>query len=418
MKLTILLAIASSMLVPNFVSGQDSPTRGAAPWKANAETVESLTKRRAEFNYVEANVPTFTLPDPLVDLSDKQIATAAAWPGRRAELLQLFRENVYGHRPTTEAKITFEVLEQRDALAGMAVGRTVKVMTRIQERSYDFLVTVFIPKQAAAPVPAFVHINNRYFLTLEEAEKNDPFWPVKDIVARGYATASFHTSDVDPDRKDAYADGIRAFFADGAPPKDNAWRSLSAWGWAASRVLDYLETCEQVDATRASVSGHSRGGKTALWAAAEDTRFAIGYSNNSGCGGAALSRRQFGETVERITTSFPYWFTPNFAKFSGKENTLPVDQHELVSLIAPRATYVTSSDEDLWADPKGEYASVVAAAPVYKLLGKQSISHPAMPALNAPRHVGATGYHIRDGGHGLGQTDWNWFMDFADARLK
>lgn len=418
MHLRIILVAASALLVSNFATAQEPLADEGTPWQANAETVDKLSKRRSEFNYVEANVPSFTLPDPLIDSAGKAVTTADAWASRRGELLELFREHVYGHRPAANAKISFDVLEQRDALDGMAEGRTVKISIGIDDRTYSFLVTVFIPKQAATPVPAFVHINNRYFLPLQEAEKNDPFWPVKDIVARGYATASFHTSDVDPDKKNAYDEGIRAFFADGAPPKENAWRSLSAWGWAASRVLDYLETCDEVDATRATVSGHSRGGKTALWAAAEDTRFAIGYSNNSGCGGAALSRRQFGETVERITTSFPYWFTPNFAKFSGKEDTLPVDQHELVALIAPRATYVTSSDEDLWADPKGEYASVVASAPVYKLLGKQSITQSAMPALNTPRHVGATGYHIRTGGHGLGLADWNWFMDFADTQLK
>ena len=211
---------------------------------------------------------------------------------------------------------------------------------------------------------------------------------------------------------------IRSFFAAGAPPADDAWRSLSAWGWAASRVLDFLETVDSVDTTRAAVVGHSRGGKTALWAACEDERFAIAYSNNSGCGGAALSRRAYGETVGRITASFPHWFCKNFTAYTGREADLPVDQHEVIDLIAPRGVYVTSADEDLWADPKGEYASLVAAAPVFKLLGQKSITEPEMPALNQPRHIGQTGYHIRTGGHGLEAVDWNHFLDFADKLWK
>jgi hypothetical protein len=264
-----------------------------------------------------------------------------------------------------------------------------------------------------------VHINNRYFVPLDKAaSEHDPFWPVETLIRRGYATASFHTSDVDPDRKDGYADGIRSFFANGRPPEDDAWRSLSAWGWAASRVLDYLATQEAIDASRAAVVGHSRGGKTALWAACEDSRFAIAYSNNSGCGGAALSRRRFGETVDRITSSFPHWFCKNFRQYAGRESELPIDQHEVIALIAPRGVYVASADEDLWADPRGEYAALVGAAPVFGVLGCESIREPAMPALGQPRVVGRTGYHIRAGGHGLGDVDWGYFLDFADKLLK
>ena len=150
----------------------------------------------------------------------------------------------------------------------------------------------------------------------------------------------------------------------------------------------------------------------------EDQRFAVAYSNNSGCGGAALSRRAYGETVKRITTHFPHWFCNNFSNYSDNEDELPVDQHELMSLIAPRGIYVASSDQDLWADPKGEYTSLIESAPVFNLLGKKSITKGTMPALNQPRVIGQTGYHIRTGGHGLGEPDWNWFLDFTDTLLK
>ncbi len=393
----------------------------AEPWKAQPALVKKNSQRRKEFNYQESKVPDFQLPDPLVSQAGKPIVTAADWgQSRREELMSLFRNEVYGQRPQVNYTLTFEqVEEQKDVWDGLATGRSMVAVVGIGDQQYKFPFVLFIPNGVEGPVPAVIHINNRYFIPLEKAiQENDPFWPAKTIVQRGYATASFHTSDVDPDKKDGYPDGIRAFFASGAPPTSRAWRSLSAWGWAASRVLDHLEKVSLIDASKVAVVGHSRGGKTSLWAACEDPRFAVAYSNNSGCGGAALSRRAYGETVGRITSSFPHWFCEPFSKYAQRESQLPVDQHEVMALIAPRSVYVASSDEDLWADPKGEYASLVAAAPVFELLGKQSITETTMPALNTPRVVGNTGYHIRSGGHGLGEVDWNWFLDFTDTVLK
>jgi hypothetical protein len=375
------------------------------PWAANPETVAKLSEKRSEFNYDESKVPSFTLPDALVTTDETAVTTPKMWHAvRRPELMELFREHVYGRRPETPYQIRFEqTAEDENALDGTAIGRSMTAVLTIDDRSFSFPFTVLLPKNEPTKVPAVVLINNRYFVPLEKANgEYDAFWPVRTLINRGYATATFHTSHVDPDRANGYAEGVRSFFANGQPPEDNAWRSLSAWGWAASRVLDYLETVDAVDATRAT----------------EDPRFAIGYSNNSGCGGAALSRRAYGETVKRITTSFPHWFSPNFAKYSDRENELPVDQHQLVSLVAPRAVYVTSADQDLWADPKGEYASVVAAAPVFKLLGEESITNPIMPPMNQPRVMGKTGYHVRAGGHGLEQYDWDKFLDFADTIVK
>lgn len=393
---------------------------GQSPWVANADVVAKKSAQRGEFNYVESKVPHYELPDPLVTADGKRVDARSWKSSRREEVLGLFREHVYGRRPDTEYKVSFaKVAEIPDAFDSAATGRGMTATISIGDRKYSFPFIVFVPNHVDNPVPVVVFINNRYFIPLEKAAtESDPFLPVETLIKRGYAVASFHTSDVCPDKKDGYADGVRSFFADGKPPADNAWRSLSAWGWAASRVLDHLESLQHVDAGRAAVVGHSRGGKTALWAACEDTRFAIAYSNNSGCGGAALSRRAYGETVKRITTSFPHWFCKNFSDYADREQDLPVDQHEIVGLIAPRGVYVASADEDLWADPKGEYASLVAAAPVFKLLGKESISDSEMPPLNSPRVAGQTGYHIRTGGHGLGEVDWNWFLDFADGLLK
>lgn len=393
----------------------------APPWSARPDVVAKFESRRGQFNYNESEVPKFTLPDPLIGSDGSMITTLDQWNGvRRNELLELFRGQVYGRRPDTEYSVQFKqntLLE--GAFDGAATGRSMTATVTIADRSFSFPFVVFVPVNSKQAVPAVVHINNRYFIPLEKAAtEHDPFWPAKTLIERGYATASFHTSDVDPDRKDGYADGIRSFFATGQPPADDAWRSLSAWGWAASRVLDHLDSLESVDGTRVAVVGHSRGGKTSLWAACEDTRFAIAYSNNSGCGGAALSRRAYGETVGRITSSFPHWFCKPFSDYADREDDLPVDQHDVMALIAPRGVYVASADEDLWADPRGEYASLIASAPVFRLLGRTSITNASMPALNQPRVIGQTGYHIRTGGHGLGDSDWNWFLDFADRLLK
>lgn len=414
-------AVLASAIILSVVYITARAQDAGAPWSPRADVVEKFSSRRGEFNYDEAKVPKYNLPDPLKFQNGNPVATAKQWKDkRRAELLELFRSQVYGRRPDVKYTVKFEqTAEMKDAFNGTATGRSMTATIGVGDRKYSFPFVVFVPNGATKPVPAVVHINNRYFIPLEKAaSEHDPFWPAKTLIERGYATASFHTSNVDADKKDGYADGIRAFFADGAPPKDDAWRSLSAWGWAASRLLDYLDSLPAVDGTRVAVVGHSRGGKTSLWAACEDERFAIAYSNDSGCGGAALSRRAYGETVERITSSFPHWFCKPFSTYGGRENKLPVDQHEVIALIAPRGVYVASADEDLWADPKGEYASVVAAAPVFKLLGKTSITQPEMPPLNHPRVVGQTGYHIRTGGHGLGDEDWKWFLDFADGLLK
>ena len=422
-SLTLMVLIAAAAVSTSVFAQEDKP------WQARADVVEKASKRKG-FNYREENVPDYKLPDPLMATDGSKIGKDE-WPERRSELLEIFRDQVYGRRPTDRYSVSFHVEEEiKDAFDGKATGQELTATIALGTRQFQYRFVLFIPNGPSdATYPAVIHINNRYFVPLKKAvSENDPFWPVETFIQRGYATASFHTSDVDPDKKDGYesgkpvdptpaalqAAGIRAFFANGKPPADKAWRSLSAWGWAASRVLDHLETLPQIDADRVAVSGHSRGGKTSLWAACEDTRFAIAYSNNSGCGGAALSRRAYGETVKRITSSFPHWFCRPFAEYGDKESELPVDQHEVISLLAPRGVYAASADEDLWADPRGEYLSLIEAAPVFQLLGKSSITTRTMPALNMPRVQGVTGYHVRTGGHGLGEQDWNWFMDYAD----
>ncbi|MEO1614399.1 MAG: acetylxylan esterase [Planctomycetota bacterium] len=376
------------------------------------------SKRKSEFNYRETLVPDYDLPATLVAGDGSAIRSTEQWETtRRPELMQLFREEVYGLRPATQPRVRYETLERQTVFDGKATGLQVKALIEHQGKEHAFEFTVFIPNQDN-PAPLLVHINNRYLISLQSAiQKEDPFWPARMIVKRGYATASFHTSDVDPDQADGYEKGVRCLLDDPDSDLSTRWRSLSAWGWGASRVLDFAAELKSIDPTRAAVIGHSRGGKAALWAAAEDPRFTLAYSNNSGCGGAALSRRRFGETVGRITSVFPHWFTDRFANYAGREDQLPIDQHQLISLIAPRSVYVASADQDLWADPRGEYLALIGAADVFELYGETSISQTTMPPLGEPRHIGATGYHIRGGKHNLTELDWKHFLDFAATRF-
>jgi hypothetical protein len=241
----------------------------------------------------------------------------------------------------------------------------------------------------------------------------DPAMPL--VVGQDFALAILDRTGLAADDKDTYREGIINAFSGPGPLASDGWRAIAAWAWGASRVVDYLETDAAIDRRRIGVAGHSRMGKTALWAGATDERFTAVLSNNSGCGGAALARRVFGETVGRINTVFPHWFCGNHHRYNDREADLPVDQHMLVALLAPRAVYVTSADEDLWADPRGEFLSCLHADPVYQLLGVVGLGVQQMPPLDRPVTGGRIGYHIRRGRHAFTEYDWQQFLDFASA---
>jgi hypothetical protein len=387
-------------------------------WQAKPELVASTTKQRPQFNYDEAGVKPYTLPDPLKSARGR-VSNPKEWGPRRAEILELFRVNVYGRRPGKPQKLHFETLEEnKAAMDGAATLKRIAVHSGQDGRSHQFILTIFLPNAPRGPVPLFLLLNNRQPTLADPTRKErSPFWPAEEAIARGYGIAALQVADLAPDDRQKYADGvIRLFEGDvsGARASD-AWAALAAWGWGASRAMDYFETDTRIDATRVGVVGHSRGGKAALWAGAEDERFAIVVSNESGEGGAALTRRNFGETLGRITESFPHWFAGAYKTFAGREETLPIDQHMLLALIAPRAVYVASADEDLWADPRGEFLSLAHASPVYALWREQPIGEAEMPPLERPLVRGRRGYHVRTGTHNLTLYDWQRFMDFADA---
>lgn len=400
------------------------------------------------FNYDEAKVPAYTLPDPLTMTDGTKVATADMWiKQRRPEILALFETYVYGKTPSKKIEFMYEVETDMNALDGKAVRKQVSMYPGQKDPAKKMSLLIYYPKNRELKVPVFVGLNFQgnhtiasdpgielnqraieFFKNTRNQSIEDPEqtrgsqssrWAIDTIVDAGYGVATMFYGDIDPDYDDGFQNGIHPlFYREGqTKPKEDEWGSIGAWAWGLSRILDYFETDPEIDETRVIVMGHSRLGKTSLWAGAQDERFAIVISNDSGCGGAALSRRRFGETVARINTSFPHWFCDNFTKFNDKEEDLPVDQHMLLALIAPRPLYVASAEEDLWADPKGEFLSAKHASPVYRLLGKDGLPVEEMPAVNQPVH-GTIGYHIRSGKHDVTDYDWEQYIQFANKHLK
>lgn len=395
-------------------------------------------------NYDEALVPSYELPDLLLGADGTRIEDAAAWEARRRpELLELFREHMFGRMPGRPEGMHWRILDDAPALGGLARRRQIRVFLTAAEAQPYFDLLLYLPAEGDQPAPAFLGLNFRgnqsihadpAILIHENWVRNDEQcgitenrateasrgsrarrWPVERILARGYALATIYYGDIDPDYDHGFTKGVQPLFREmGIAETDLG--SISAWSWGLSRALDYLETDGGIDGERVAVMGHSRLGKTALWAGASDPRFSLVVSNNSGCGGAAISRRRFGETVARINRSFPHWFCAKFKEYSDREDALPFDQHGLIALAAPRPAYVASAEGDRWADPKGEFLATYHAGPAYELYGRKGPETAAPPPLHQPVG-GHLRYHVREGGHDVTEYDWDRFLDLADWAL-
>ena len=405
-----------------------------------------LSAQQTQVNYDESEVPSYQLPDLLVSPNGRKIKNAKRWEKiQRPEVLKLFEHEIYGEIPE-EIAISDVIIYEDDgeAFDGLAKRKQVGLIFKQDDLELIVDVLIYLPKDSAR-VPVFVGynfngnhtVNDDPEIRLTESWVRDnpslgivhnqvteqsrgvssERWPIKKIVEAGYGVATIYYGDVDPDR-DNFQDGIHPFTYELGQfrPGYDEWGSITAWAWGLSKAMDYFGTDSDIDSTRVIVFGHSRLGKAALWAAALDQRFAMCISNNSGCMGAALSRRRFGETIGIITHQFPHWFCENLNKYSGQEDKLPVDQHMLLALIAPRPLYVTSATEDRWADPKGEFLSAVEAGKIYALYDKEGLPVTRMPAPDTPVS-GTIAYHIRTGKHNITAYDWEQFIDFANKQL-
>lgn len=388
------------------------------------------------------------LPPLLEDDSGNPIVTRLQWMHRRAELVGEFEKLVYGKTPTEN----FDVMISKKKQNELHYGKVDIVMEQVElflsndstENPIKVDVLIFRPK--GKKVPTFLGINSYGNHTVHsdpniELEMNwvknkpefDIFnhtatetsrgvhssrWPVERIVGRGYGLATFNIVGIYPDRPNGSAESALRHFNNYHADSQEAVGAIGLWAWSMSRVLDYLIEHPQIQGDKVFAIGHSRRGKSALWATAQDQRFAGVFANNTGCAGAALSMRKVGETIKDINESFPHWFSDNFKKFNDKEETLPIDQHMLLALVAPRPLYVSSAEQDLWSDPEGEFFSTCIASEVYGLYGMKGLNDCVMPELNDSLIIGNIGYHIRSGVHDLTRYDWERYMDFADVHFN
>ena len=401
----------------------------------------------------EAKVPPYHLPDPLRAVDGTVIRDATTWrTRRRPELIELFSREVYGRTPVGRpAAMRLEVTSiDRRALGGKATRKEITLWFTGKTDGPRLHLLIYQPNGTGAPPPVFLGLN--FFgnhtvnadpgialaepLTFYDVDHYRPApsttsaasdqrgvhaskWLVETVIARGYATATAWCNDLCPDRIDGLKENVGALSATGDTEAraGDAWGALGIWAWGLSRALDYIESDPELDAKRVAVHGFSRLGKAADWAAAQDERFAMLISNESGCGGAALSQRIYGETVAIINGKFPHWFARNFRRYDDNEAALPVDQHELLALIAPRPLYVASADGDQWSDPKGEFLGAKGAEPVYALFNKRGLGAAVPPPLDTP--IGEMiGYHDRTGKHDMTDYDWAQYLRFADRHFN
>jgi hypothetical protein len=393
-------------------------------------------------NYTEAKVGQCTLPDPLRLADGRPVRDAATWfERRRPEIVRLFEENEYGRSPGRPADMSFDVFDKATpAFDGKATRRQVTIYFSRDKAGPQMDLLIYLPAGVGKPVPLLLNLG----FSANNTAVNDPdvkvgtMWDrrqnrrvpatrgfgalnVLPLLEKGFGFATFNYGDVDPDAPGAVPYGVRKLhLKEGqTEPAPDEWGSIAAWAWGLSRAIDYFETDKDVDARRIAVMGVSRLGKTVLWAGAHDTRIAMVIASCSGEGGGALSRRNYGETIQHLVAParYPYQFCANYGKWADKVNEFPVDAHLLISLIAPRPVLLQTGNTDKWSDPYGEFLAAVAAGPVYELLGKQGLDTDKMPPAGEPI-LHTIGYFMHNGGHGSFPADWPVFLQFMQVHLQ
>lgn len=382
---------------------------------ANGNSLRLATKTGHVSNYDESKLKPYTLPDPLAFADGGRVADAHGWMSRRRpELIHVYETEIFGRIPDDAPKVTWTANPIRGFVRDEAVETTLAIGAIGRgDAAPKIQLMLFTPVKARGRVPVILA------LQFGGGGTHVPDPPVaNEIIARGWAYATLGYLDVQPDKIGTFDKGVIGATPSSKQRGPDTWGAVSAWAWGISRAIDYLAKDSRIDAKRIALHGHSRLGKTALWASALDARIAVVYASCPGEMGAALSRRDFGETVDDMAQNFPYWFADNFQKWVGRWNDMPVDAHQLIALSAPRGVFVTGGTQDQWADPKGEFLAEVAAGPVYRLLGAHDLGTTELPPLDTPVIGGDLGWYYHTGPHAATKEDWSTFLAFAAKYLK
>jgi hypothetical protein len=388
-------------------------------------------------NYTDANAGAYTLPDPLQLANGKPVKDAKTWSQkRRPELVALFEELQFGRTPPPPKTLSFEVTDAGTRTHnGKALRKQITIYFGAGKSGPKMDLLLYTPAGAAKPSAVLLNAS----FTANANAVDDPgvkpgeIWNrdkqrvpasqgrsfgkvnIEPFLDAGFGFATIYYGDIDPDFRGGLVHGVRSLFP---APKPGDWGTIAAWAWGFSRALDYFEKDKDVDARRVAITGISRLGKTVLWTGARDPRFAMVIASCSGEGGAALSRRNYGETIAHLTAParYPYQFAENYSRYAKNPNDSPIDAHLLIALIAPRPLLLQTGNTDKWSDPKGEYLAALAAAPVYRLFGKSAPEWKEVPAAGQPLMT-TLGYHMHAGGHGMVPADWATFLAFMKAHL-
>jgi hypothetical protein len=415
-------------------------------WFVSILLTENAMSQIRPPNYDESLVPKFKVPSVLDGPDGVAIRRVEQWPNQQRYLLHLLATHEYGIAPSEPVEWNLEAYDDGSYQDSQGVDDSIRrrqfaLILKREERTVRIDLLVWSPRNRAKSVGCFLGLNFRgnqstsedphvrittswcdsrhqgvidHRATEASRASQEERWPIREIVGSGYAVATAHYCDIDPDFDDGFENGVHLLYPDFRCSSEHPerWGAIAAWAWGLSRLADALQKIEGIDPERLMVVGHSRLGKTALWAGANDPRFKLVISNNSGCGGAALSKRCFGESIAAINRSFPHWFNRNFRTYNDAEETMSFDQHQLIAAIAPRPVYIASASLDTWADPLGELLAGHFASPAFELFGRKGLETMEIPEVN--RSIGESiGYHVREGKHDLLLFDWEQFIAFA-----
>jgi hypothetical protein len=385
-------------------------------------------------NYDESKVGSYTLPELLTLKSGEKVTRAQIWLNlRRPEILELYRENIYGYVPKTTPVVNYDLISLEEGLFNHTASRKVLRVT-YGDKALNAIafVVIYSPTHTQGPAPLLIHMTFAGAYPIKPSPNDADYkrraafneqGPIETILSHGYSYAIIHYTEIEPDMpwsKPNRPIGVRALALakNQTEPGPKDWGAISAWAWGVSKILDYFVNDPQIDSKKIGLIGHSRLGKTAIWTGAQDTRIALVFSSCAGELGTSLARRDYGETVDDMAENFSYQFCANIQKYRGNWNAMPVDTHMIIALNAPHPVFITAGTKDLWADPKGEFLAEVEAGKVYRLLGKEDLGTTQLPPLDTPLIKGDLGFHYHTGAHAILASDWEAFLKFTDKYFK